>query len=76
MTFFKNHYNHISIKDISGILLHHSIVDSANKLDNFPKFMKSKRKIIALPSCDNIPLLQEVKNIYNIHNKINNNNIF
>lgn len=61
LMFFKNHFNNYTIRDIQSILSQaNTLVQAAEALENFPKHMKSKRKVLPLPSCDNIPLLQEL----------------
>lgn len=67
INFFRNNYNHISLKDITSILRDSkTLTEAGEKLDKFTKLMRTKRKQIPLPSCDNIPLLQEVRNCYDL----------
>lgn len=62
LMFFKNLYNHISVKDITSSSSYTlTALEIAEKLDNFSKVMKTRRKLVPLPSCSCIPLLQEVR---------------
>lgn len=63
LTFLKNHYCHLTIKDIITILreCNNSIVKASVVLDKQTKNMKSKRRLYPLTNCLNIPLLQEVR---------------
>lgn len=69
LTFLKNHYGFLTIREINNIFkqCNYDMIYAAGALTLLPKTLKSKRKPYPLPSCKNIPLLQELA--YIKHNK-------